>query len=113
LRGLPSICDGIPDDDLTLDWRIRLLAREGDVDGAYRLLEQPLPNSRGTTMFLFYPEMRGVRRDKRFFALAQRLGLLAYWKSTDDWPDFCQLDGLTDACGAAIGARAPSGRLVR
>ena len=30
-----------------------------------------------------------LRQDPRFVALAQRLGILAYWKS-DRWPDFCR-----------------------
>jgi hypothetical protein len=43
-------------------------------------------------LFLFYPEMKAFRQDARFFALAERLGLVAYWRETNQWPDFCQTE---------------------
>jgi hypothetical protein len=30
-----------------------------------------------------------MRRDPRFMALAARIGLVQYWRSTGRWPDFC------------------------
>lgn len=83
VRGLPDVCRG-----LDVDWRVRLLARQGDVDGAFALLEGPWPVTR-PHMFLFYPEMKSVRDDPRFMPLAARLGLVAYWSETGYWPDFC------------------------
>ena len=38
---------------------------------------------------LFRPAMRDVWRDPRSIAAAAHLGLLYYWKTSDNWPDFC------------------------
>jgi hypothetical protein len=91
-KGLPATCDALP-----VDWRVRMLARQGDVEGAFALLEGPWPLTR-THWFLFYPEMRVVRADPRFRALAERLGLLGYWRETKQWPDFCKEAGLQHQC---------------
>ena len=82
-RGLPEGCE-----KFAVDWKIRMLARQGDIDDAYELVRQ-LPNSRSYFAFLFYPEMKAFRHDKRFMPLADRLGLLRYWRETNQWPDFC------------------------
>lgn len=81
---LPASCNA-----LNPQWRARLLSRIGDVDGAYSILLE-LEKTRLNTQILFYPEMRNVRRDPRFMPLAQRLGLLDYWRETNQWPDFCR-----------------------
>jgi tetratricopeptide (TPR) repeat protein len=39
--------------------------------------------------YLFYPSLAGARRDPSFPALAQRLGLMRYWKTTHTKPDLC------------------------
>lgn len=108
-RGLPPECDG-----MMADWRARLLARQGDLDGAYAILGQPLPNSRGRTHYLFYPEMKALRADARFMPLADRLGLVDYWLKTNNWPDFCAEPNRPYDCRAAAlalrqrAARQPS-----
>lgn len=38
---------------------------------------------------LFRPTMRQVRRDPRFMQAMSRMSLLAYWKKSGKWPDFC------------------------
>ena len=38
---------------------------------------------------LFRPAMRDVWRDPRSIAAAAHLGLLYYWKTSGNWPDFC------------------------
>ncbi|WP_293361769.1 winged helix-turn-helix domain-containing protein [Phenylobacterium sp.] len=87
------------------DWRIRMLAREGDIDGAYAELDARFEALRGNTMFLFYPEMRAFRADPRFPPLARRLGLTAAWVETGRWPDFCAEADLPYDCRVAM--RAP------
>lgn len=37
----------------------------------------------------FRPEFRDTRRDPRFLRIAQRAGLLDYWRQSGHWPDFC------------------------
>ena len=74
-----------------------MLARQGDVDGAYKLMGH-LPNSRSFFAFLFYPEMKVFRHDPRFMPLADRLGLVRYWRETNEWPDFCAETDLPYDC---------------
>jgi DNA-binding winged helix-turn-helix (wHTH) protein/tetratricopeptide (TPR) repeat protein len=99
LRDLPPTCANLSEDALAVDWRIRMLAREGDIDGAYAELDRaPLSNTHRWTMFLFYPEMAQFRRDPRFRALTERVGLRDYWLATDQWPDFCREEKTNAAC---------------
>ena len=37
----------------------------------------------------FRPALRDVWRDPRSMAAAAHLGLLQYWKTSGNWPDFC------------------------
>lgn len=103
-RGLPAECDGV-----MADWRIRMLARQGDIDAAYALMARPLPNSRGRTHMLFYPEMEAFRADARFMPLAARMGLVDYWRRSERWPDFCSDPGLPYDC-RAVSARLAAAR---
>ena len=89
-RGLPASCDKID-----LAWRIRMLAREGDVDGAYSLIKPPLP---GGPILLYFPEMKSVRRDPRFWPLVKQMGLADYWVKSNHWPDFCSEPDLPYDC---------------
>jgi TolB-like protein len=77
------------------------LAGLGDLDGAFREAglaftpETLSPavglwyGSTGGTGVLFSPSTAAMRRDPRFMALAARIGLVDYWRSTGRWPDFC------------------------
>jgi hypothetical protein len=91
--GLHADCSRV-----AFDWRVRMLARLGNVDAAYTMLDGSWPNSRQGTVFLFYPEMKAVRHDPRFMPLAERLGLLAYWRESGHWPDFCAEPDLPYDC---------------
>ena len=72
-----------------MDWRVRMLAREGDIDGAYREIAEA-PRQSPLLIALYYPEMRAFRADPRFIPLAGRYGLIDYWShSGGHWPDFC------------------------
>lgn len=95
-RGLPKACDG-----MEAHWRARMLAREGDLDGAFALLQGPIP---GGPVLLYYPEMAGVRRDPRFWPLVARFGLTDYWLKSGHWPDFCTEPGLPYDCKTAARA---------
>lgn len=95
IKGLPEACA-----HFSVDWRVRMLARQGDIDGAYREVSRPWPNSRRHTMYLFYPELKAFRRDPRFMPFAARLGLVDYWTRTNRWPDFCAEPDLPYDCRA-------------
>lgn len=97
-RGLPATCDGVQG-----DMRMRMLSRQGDVDGAYAEFVR-LPSTTPTTSALFLPEMKAFRQDPRFMPLAARLGLVDYWRKTGNWPDFCAEPDLPYDCAAVAGA---------
>ena len=97
LKGMPPACEGLG------DFRVRMLAREGDVDGAYATLEAAPANYRFPGVF-FYPEMKAFRRDPRFMPLAKRVGLVDYWMKSGHWPDFCAEPDLPYDCKAAAKA---------
>jgi tetratricopeptide (TPR) repeat protein len=47
---------------------------------------------------LWYPSMRGALSDPAFPALAQRLGLIRYWRTTHTKPDVCSTSGPPPFC---------------
>ncbi len=105
VRGLPPECVRTP-----LDWRIRMLARQGDLDGAFAEATKPVPATRHTTVHLFQPELKAFRADPRFMPLAHRLGLVDFWLATGRWPDFCaEPDRPYDcrAVAAEVAGRSP------
>jgi len=79
----------------------------GDFDGAYAIADKLYPRRVGATAaetekiwlddpsgagwpeFIASPAAALLRRDPRYLALAQRIGLLAYWRSVGP-PDFCR-----------------------
>ena len=83
-----------------------VLAQLGDFDGAFALTDRAYPRRLGSTpaeteriwldqpdtvptSLLSSPAAAALRRDPRFLALAQRVGLIAYWR-TGRLPDFCR-----------------------
>jgi tetratricopeptide (TPR) repeat protein len=70
---------------------VQALAEFKKVDETYRALTSATPEpwySNGD--ILFRPFMKDIRGDPRFMQLAGRAGLLAFWKQTNAWPDFCK-----------------------
>jgi hypothetical protein len=85
------------------------LASLGDQDGAYAIADKLYPrrvgrtpaeteriwlddpNGAGPLSFVTSPGAAPMRRDPRYLQLAQRTGLLAYWRSGRP-PDFCRKD---------------------
>lgn len=82
------------------------LARYGDLDAAFAIANGLYPSRRGRTpadeeriwldqpgtnmlAFLTSPAAAPLRRDPRYVALAERVGLLEYWRSGRP-PDFCR-----------------------
>lgn len=96
-HGLPPGCENIPPGR-----RIQMLAREGDMDGAFAEFEK----NRAETFlgYLYGPAMAGFRADPRFMPMAARIGLAEYWVKSGHWPDFCSEPGLQYDCKAAAAA---------
>jgi DNA-binding winged helix-turn-helix (wHTH) protein len=67
------------------------LGQFGRVDEAYALLDDPeaLRPLRENPEILFRAHMASIRSDRRFIGVARRLGLVDYWRSSGNWPDFC------------------------
>ncbi len=94
---------GRADPRLVIIW----LALAGDRDAAFQRADRyyspawlSQPSGAATpweTAFLFEPAT-GLRDDPRMMALAARLGLVDYWRSTGKWPDFCAGPGLPYDC---------------
>lgn len=100
-----SICAGKPALDLVC---MIGLARLGDLDDAFAIADRAYPTLRGRTaaeeerLWLDNPDSEPVtlltsrsaaplRRDPRYVALADRVGLLRYWRA-GRLPDFCTRD---------------------
>jgi TolB-like protein len=59
------------------------------------------------TSLLFLPAADAVRQDVRFMALANRLGLVDYWRTSGVWPDFCAEPGLPYECKSEAAKFSP------
>jgi adenylate cyclase len=75
---------------LTYNYLFELLAVAGFHDDAMQLARERIAAGdfwfRGT---LFRPSLREFRSDPAVFELFEMNGLLAYWQTSGDWPDFC------------------------
>jgi DNA-binding winged helix-turn-helix (wHTH) protein/TolB-like protein len=81
----------------------------GRTDVAYRILLTP-----GVMFerdgFLFEPSAEPLRRDPRFWQVADRWGLVAYWRARNIWPDFCSDPSLGYDCRVAAASISSRGR---
>ena len=60
----------------------------GRLDDAFAATRE-FPQLEADTSYLFEPATAAMRRDPRFWEVAERTGLLRYWKVRRVWPDFC------------------------
>ena len=77
---------------------LTLLTMLGDLDGAFAQAELYEPADPSAPPYLFLPMTAAMRSDPRFMPLARKLGLVAYWRATGQWPDFCSEPGLPYDC---------------
>jgi tetratricopeptide (TPR) repeat protein len=84
----------------------QIYAYFGHVDAAFRRLEANIADYSDAGPFagpnllstLFSSQMRSVRADPRFMQFVARLGLVEYWTTTKQWPDFCAIEVLQYDC---------------
>ena len=82
----------------------------GRLDDAFAGLADPRLDSETIGELLFEPIMAPLRRDPRFWPVATRTGLVAYWRTRGIWPDFCRdpnqpIDCEREAARALVAAR--------
>ena len=76
-----------------------LLAALGANGAALRSVEKAAASNQSEARsWLFYPIMAAITHDASFPAVAQRLGLIAYWKTTHTKPDLCSAKGPPPFC---------------
>lgn len=90
---------GAAENRLTYNYVFELLAVAGFRDDAIQLAKERIAAGdfwfRGT---LFRPSLDEFRSNPAVFELFEMNGLLAYWQTSDDWPDFCNDPGLPYDC---------------
>ncbi|ANP47179.1 tetratricopeptide repeat protein [Candidatus Viadribacter manganicus] len=73
----------------------------GELDEAFALARLRFADERrGGEEVLFSAATGPMRADARFMPLMRDLGLLAYWRLSGHWPDFCRDPGLPYRCQA-------------
>ena len=87
----------------------QLHAQFGREDEAYQLIMgwRRTDQAGAMTGMLFRPTLRKFRSDPRFMRVAGHLGLVAHWRNSSKWPDFCSEPDLPYDC------RAEAARLAR
>lgn len=86
-RAVKALLD-LPDDQKD-DGVMKALSRLGASHEALDLFVKGIGSRYDWPSFLWYRSMRGVLDDPRFPAVAERLGLMRYWKATHTKPDVC------------------------
>ena len=82
-------------------YAVQALSEFNKIDEAFAWLDRyPAGQIADASYLLFRPGMAGVRHDSRFMRLAKRIGLVDYWESSGQWPDFCSEPGLSYNCAA-------------
>ena len=75
---------------------------------AQTLLQSDPTQAPGIIEILFRPAFRKLWADERFMPIAQRYGLIDYWRESGIWPDFCIEPALPYNCQAeAAKVQAP------
>jgi DNA-binding SARP family transcriptional activator/tetratricopeptide (TPR) repeat protein len=80
------------------DYLPRMLAVLGEVNGAFETMRANRMDWDGATISFFYPEMKAVRHDVRFMSTIADSGLVAFWATSGQWPDFCRDKDLPYSC---------------
>lgn len=82
------------------DRRARIFSALGDLDRAFAAFAELPDKETNVRVVFWYPEMDAFRKDPRFWAEADRFGLVDYWIDTGRMPDFCEDPELSFDCMA-------------
>lgn len=84
-----------------LGWAMQALGEFNRIDYMLGFIARaPAETVAENVYLLFRPALRPLREDPRFMAVAKRIGLTAYWRSSGEWPDFCSDPQLPYDCKA-------------
>lgn len=100
--GIQRVKDCLKDGSFGGPTALLLLARLGDLDGAFELAQasdfspRALETGGGTvaggSIAFFVDPTRPMRADPRFLPLMEKLGLMEYWRTTNTQPDVCMTE---------------------
>jgi DNA-binding winged helix-turn-helix (wHTH) protein/tetratricopeptide (TPR) repeat protein len=91
---------------LAIDNYAQALAQFGRTDELLEIL-LTRPPSRLVGDIIFRPAFRELHKDPRFMRVVHRIGLVDYWRSSGDWPDFCFAADLPYDCKAEAAKLQP------
>jgi DNA-binding winged helix-turn-helix (wHTH) protein/tetratricopeptide (TPR) repeat protein len=81
---------------------IMMLADLGATKQAMETTNSALDHQQLEAWFLFTPITRNLRQDPGFVGLADRMGLIKYWRETRKLPDFCTSDTSRGECSPEL-----------
>jgi len=81
---------------------IMMLAALGQTTQAMEAANSALDHQRLESWFLFAPVTRNLRQDPGFVSLANRMGLLKYWREAGKRPDFCTDPAARSECSPQL-----------
>ena len=87
---------------ITRETEIMMLAGLGRTTLAVETANAALDRQELDPRFLFTPVMRDVRRSPGFVGLANRMGLIRYWRETGKRPDFCTDPAAGSECSREV-----------
>ena len=71
-------------------WAVQAFGEFKGVDEVLALIARAPTDLVAKSSYLFFrPGLAPLRRDPRFMAVAKRIGLVDYWRSSKNWPNFC------------------------
>lgn len=74
----------------TLSYAVQALGEFRQTDEVFDWLGRFPPDAIANGSYiLFRPALAEVRRDRRFMQVANRIGLVDFWRESGRWPDFC------------------------
>lgn len=74
---------------ISRDTEIMMIAALGQPKLAIEVANNALDHEQFEAWFLFAPATRNMRQDPGFIGLADRMGLIEYWRETGKRPDYC------------------------
>ena len=87
---------------ITRENEIMILAGLGETRQAFEVANSVLDHQTLDPWFLFTPVTRNLRQDPGFVPLANRMGLIKYWRETGKRPDFCSGSAAENECSPQL-----------